>query len=748
MERPAYITRWTLVLLVCLGICAAATQPGEKASLPPYKDPSLPVQKRVDDLVSRMTLEEKVSQMVSGAPAIERLGIPEYNWWNECLHGVARAGIATVFPQAIGLGATWDSDLIHTVAGAISDEARAKHHEAVRHNIRKIYYGLTFWSPNINIFRDPRWGRGQETYGEDPYLTGRMGVAFVRGLQGDDPHYLKVVSTPKHFAVHSGPEPERHHFDARISERDLRETYLPAFEACVEEGKAYSVMGAYNRVDGEACCASHMLLDEILRREWGFKGYVVSDYGAIGDIFQHHHLAQSMEEASALAVKAGCDLDCGTEYLSLIKAAKEGLINEAEIDRAVKRLFEARFRLGMFDPPEMVPYARIPYSVNDSPAHRELALKAARESIVLLKNQNHLLPLSKDLKSIAVIGPNADVVKVLLGNYNGTPSKAVTPLEGIRRKVYPKTQVVYAKGCELAGPSAGASSIDEAVSKARAADVVIVVLGLSPDLEGEEMNVNVEGFKGGDRLTLDLPQTQEKLLEAVQATGKPVVLLLLNGSALAVNWADEHVGAIVEAWYPGEEAGTAIADVLFGDYNPGGRLPVTFYKSVDQLPPFEDYNMAGRTYRYFKGEPLYPFGHGLSYTSFKYRQLELEGKKIEVNKGLQVSVTVENAGKRAGDEVVELYVTHLKASVPVPIRSLEGFSRIHLKPGEERRVSFTLTPKQLSVIDNRGKRVVEPGAFRVEVGGKQAGFKGTANADTTEVVSDQFELIGQASEIK
>jgi len=743
MQKRHGIISVFFLLSVCLILLIGLALSCKNVGAPAYKNPSLPITQRVDDLVSRMTLEEKVSQMMSGAPAIKRLDIPEYNWWNECLHGVARAGIATVFPQAIGMAATWDPELIHSMAVATSDEARAKHHEAVRHNNRNIFFGLTFWSPNINIFRDPRWGRGQETYGEDPYLTSRIGVAFVKGLQGDDPRYLKVVSTPKHFAVHSGPEPERHTFDARISERDLRETYLPAFEACIREGKAFSIMGAYNRLDGEACCASHKLLEQILRGEWGFQGYVVSDCGAIGDIFLHHKLVKSMEEATALAVKRGCDLDCGEEYRALVKAVEQGLIREADINVAVKRLFEARFRLGMFDPPEMVRYAQIPYSVNDSPEHRELALKTARESIVLLKNDDHFLPLKKDLKSIAVIGPNADVVRVLLGNYEGTPSKAVTPLEGIRRKVSSHTQVLYAKGCELAGPSTDPKSFDEAIKNVRAADATIMVLGISPDLEGEEMTVNVPGFKGGDRLTLDLPEPQEKLLKAVQATGKPVAVVLLSGSALAVNWANQHVKAIVEAWYPGEEGGNAIADVLFGDYNPGGRLPVTFYKSVQQLPPFEDYNMAGRTYRYFKGEPLYPFGHGLSYTMFKYSNLKLSGEKIKPQDSLQVSVEVRNTGNLAGDEVVQLYVRHLNASVPVPIRSLAGFSRIHLEPRESRQVSFTVSPRQLSVVDDQGKRRVEPGEFQIEVGGKQAGFKGTANAATTEVLSSRFAVTGE-----
>lgn len=883
----------TLVIFLFTSLLVCSIQPntGGQARMPPYKDPSLPIERRVDDLVSRMTLEEKVSQMMNTAKPIERLGIPGYDWWNEALHGVARAGIATVFPQAIGLGATWDVDLIHNVAVVISDEARAKYHDAIRHNNRTIYHGLTFWSPNINIFRDPRWGRGQETYGEDPYLTSRLGVAFVKGMQGDDPRYLKTVSTPKHYAVHSGPEPERHRFDAKAYERDLRETYLPAFRATVVEGKAASVMCAYNRTNGEPCCANSRLLTDILRNEWGFNGYVVSDCGAIADIYRTHHFVKTEEEASAVAVKAGTDLSCGREYASLVGAVKTGLISEAEIDRSVKRLLTARFRLGMFDPPEMVPYARIPFSVNDSPAHRELALKAARESIVLLKNENNFLPLKKDLKTIAVIGPNADTLEVLLGNYNGTPSKAVTPLVGIRNKVPPATKVLYAQGATLTSeavvtvpsaalissdangapaglkgeyfanrdlkgepiitridrqvnfdwsdgsPAAGLGQydfsvrwmgklvppetgeyllgataddgvrvyldnrlvvedwsehaaqtitkavnleggrsyeirveyyqnrgdavarlvwgpphlaktlLDAAVNKVKESDLAVMVLGLSPNLEGEEMSVKIEGFSGGDRTDLRLPTAQEELLKAVYATGKPVVLVLLNGSALAVNWADDHVAAILEAWYPGEEGGTAIADALFGDYSPGGRLPITFYKSIDQLPRFEDYSMEGRTYRYFKGEPLYPFGYGLSYTKFRYSKLKLSSQRITPQQNIQISVDVENVGERAGDEVVQLYVTDVAASVPVPIRSLRGVERIHLNPKEKRRVSFTLGPRELSLIDNHGRRVVEPGEYRVAVGGKQPGFTGSADAVTTGVMTGRFVVTGKVTEI-
>ena len=819
----------TVALLLFLLLFRGSTAATQEASVDrkaPYLDPSLPVNQRVDDLVSRMTLEEKVSQMMNVAPAIPRLGIPEYDWWNEALHGVAISGIATVFPQAIGLGATFNPPLINRVATVISEEARAKYHEAQRRGNRNRFYGLTFWSPNINIFRDPRWGRGQETYGEDPYLTSRLGVAFVKGLQGDDPKYLKVVSTPKHYAVHSGPEPERHRFDAAAIERDLRETYLPAFRATVTEAGARSVMCAYNRVNGEPACASTHLLGDVLRDEWGFGGYVVSDCGAIDDIYQRHHFVKTAEEASSLAVKRGTDLECGNTYKSLVSAVKQGLITEAEIDRSVKRLFEARFRLGMFDPPQMVPYAKIPFSANDSEEHRQLALEAARESIVLLKNDNNALPLRKDLKSIAVIGPSADDVRVLLGNYNGEPSRATTPLAGIRSRVASQTKVFHALGTTLtevsavpvpssalrgpegerglraeffanknlegpplvsridetvnfdwgmSNPAQGISADDfsarwtgklvptvsgkyrfgaiaddgvriyldgnliaqdwtdhapatitgevtlqagksydikmeyyeskigavaklvwqppvsnpeppyaEAVRVAKEADTVVLVLGLSSQLEGEEMNIREAGFLGGDRTDITLPKRQQGLLEAVAATRKPIVVVLLSGSALAVNWANEHVAAIVQAWYPGEEGGAAIADVLFGDYNPAGRLPVTFYKSVDELPAFTNYAMDGRTYRFFKGQPLYPFGHGLSYTRFTYSSFAVSSARVSISDPVKVSATVENAGDREGDEVVQLYVTNLKASVRVPIRSLAGVERIHLKPGEAR----------------------------------------------------------------
>ncbi|MDI7276062.1 MAG: glycoside hydrolase family 3 C-terminal domain-containing protein [Anaerolineae bacterium] len=688
----------------------------------PFQNPDLPVAARVDDLVSRLTLEEKVSQMMSAAQAIPRLGIPEYDWWNECLHGVGRAGIATVFPQAIGLAAMWDVDLMHRIAVAISDEARAKHHEALRQGDRGRYKGLTFWTPNINIFRDPRWGRGQETYGEDPYLTARLGVAFVRGLQGDDPRYLKLVATPKHYAVHSGPEHARHEFDACVSARDLWDTYLPAFEACVCEGKAASVMGAYNRVNGEPCCASPTLLEEILRRQWGFDGYVVSDCGAIRDIYHGHKVVATAEEAAALAVRHGCDLNCGVTFSALVKAADQGLITEAEIDRSVRRLFTARMRLGMFDPPERVPYAQIPHSVNDCPQHRALALQAARESIVLLRNEGNLLPLARDLRAIAVIGPNADAEVVLLGNYQGTPSRAVTPLEGIRARAGSGTEVRYAPGCEVAGTAA--AGVAEAVQAARGADVAILVLGLDQTQEGEEgqrEGVPGEGPSQGDRVGLGLPGVQEELLRAVHATGTPVVLVLLNGSPIALAWAAAHVPAIVEAWYPGEEGGTAIAEVLWGDYNPAGRLPITFYRSDADLPPFADYAMAGRTYRYFSGEPLFPFGFGLSYASFAYTGLSVSPQEIARGESVTVRAEVRNTGHRAGDEVVQLYLRALEPGGPAPLRALAGFARLHLRPGEGRTVSFTIPPSQMARVDDSGRRVLEPGTFEVSVGGAQPG---------------------------
>lgn len=687
--------------------------------LPLYQNTTQPPEVRAADLVARLTLDEKISQMQHAAPAIDRLGIPEYNWWNECLHGVGRAGTATVFPQAIALAATWNTDLLAEVVTAIGDEGRAKHHEAARSGNRSQYYGLTFWTPNINIFRDPRWGRGQETYGEDPYLTARFGVTFVKYLQGDDPKYLKAAACAKHYAVHSGPENGRHYFNAVASPRDLWDTYLPAFEALVTEAKVEAVMGAYNRTNGEPCCASPTLLEEILRQRWGFQGHVVSDCWAIDDIFKHHRVVETAEEAVALAVNAGCDLECGCAYGALVGAVEQGLIDEPTIDRAVTRLMTTRFRLGLFDPDEAVPYAAIPYSVNDSAEHAALALRTARESMVLLKNEAGFLPLPKTLKRVAVIGPNADDLHVLLGNYNGTPSNPVTPLAGIRAKL-PDAEVVYARGSSVWGSHT--EGYDEALRAARDAEVIIYAGGLSQAIEGEEgqhESVPDDEKSMGDRVDIVLPPLQQNLLEQLHQLGKPVVLVLINGGAVSIPWANTHLPAILEAWYPGQAAGTAIADVLFGDYNPGGRLPVTVYRSLDDLPGFHDYDMTNRTYRYFTGEPLYPFGYGLSYTDFAYRNLRLSRETLADGQALAVTVDVQNVGQRAGDEVAQLYLRHLNASIPAPRHSLQGFQRLALQPGETRRVTFTLESRQFSLVSAAGERVLEPGEVQIFVGGGQ-----------------------------
>lgn len=709
---------FVFVQIFCFGLIISGQQTREF----PYQNPELSVEERVDDLVSRMTADEKISQMMNAAPAIERLGIPAYNWWNECLHGVGRAGVATVFPQAIGLAATWDEDLIFKVATTISDEARAKHHEFVRNDSRKIYQGLTFWTPNINLFRDPRWGRGQETYGEDPFLTGKIAVQFVKGLQGDDPKYFKTIATLKHYAVHSGPEPDRHSFDAITDERDLRETYLPQFEMGIKEGKAYSVMCAYNRYKGEACCGSDALLNRILRDEWGFDGYIVSDCGAISDIYRGHKVVETAAEAAALAVRSGTDLECASVYKNLKEALEKDLITENEIDVAIKRLFTARFRLGMFDPPEMVKYASIPYSVNNSEQNSALAQETALKSIVLLKNQDNLLPLKKDIGTVAVIGPNSDQSFVLLGNYNGTPSDPVTPFRGIKEELEGISEVLYAQGCNwvegMPDQKPGEELKKEALETAGKADVIIMCMGITPRLEGEEMRVEVDGFKGGDRTRIDLPDVQQQLIKEIHALGKPVVLVLLNGSALAINWENDNIPAIIETWYGGQAAGRALANVIFGDYNPSGRLPVTFYKSVNDIPDFMDYNMENRTYRYFTGEPLYPFGFGLSYTTFKYSKLKT-ANTVNTGDEVVVTVNVKNKGKRAGDEVVQLYLSNLGASVPVPIRALKGFKRIHLQSGEAKTVTFFVSPEAFSVIDEQNKRVIKPGLFELTVGGCQ-----------------------------
>jgi beta-glucosidase len=855
-----------------------------------FMDTSLPIEQRVDDLIGRMTLEEKVSQMRDHAPAIPRLNVPKYDWWNEGLHGVAFAGYATNFPQVIGMAATWDTSLVHRMGDTISTEARAKYNQAMREDHHEMFFGLTFWAPNINIFRDPRWGRGQETYGEDPFLTGRMGVAFVTGIQGDDPKYLKLVSTPKHYAVHSGPEPTRHQDNVDVSPHDLEDTYLPAFRATVTEAHAQSVMCAYNAIDGAPACANTMLLRDHLRDAWHFDGYVVSDCAAVADVNTGHHFAPDMAHAAAAAVKAGTDLECGfgkgQAYPALVDAVHQNLITEAELDIALRRLFTARFRLGMFDSPSSYAYGRIPVTENDSSQHRQLSLQAARESIVLLKNQAGTLPLKSGIGRIAVIGPTAELVQSLQGNYNGPPPSPVYPLNGIEKR-FASSKISYAQGSslveglampiehtalhpatgsgdgltgeyfnsrDLSGQPAlkrtdrninfnwdkvvpvtglqrdnysvrwtgnftppapgdyklgvrvnycyacqnaegfrlyldekvvvesgvkgtgergavieapvhfddakphsirleylhgtGSAGIDltwdapaailrdEAVQAAKQSDVIIAFTGLSPSLEGEEMPVKLNGFTGGDRTSIDLPAVQEELLKTVAATGKPLVVVLQNGSALAVNWAQEHANAILEAWYPGEEGGTAIAETLVGDSNPAGRLPLTFYSSLDQLPSFKDYSMKGRTYRYFSNKPLYGFGFGLSYTNFTYSNLKLPSSNVKAGDPVTIEGDVKNTGAAAGDEVVELYLTQPRTS-DTPIRVLAGFTRVHLNPGESTHVGLTIDPRSIAQVDSKGNRVILPGDYTVSLGGGQPN-------DAASVQTGRFTVAGRA----
>jgi beta-glucosidase len=690
-----------------------------------WQDATQPTEVRVKDLVSRMSLAEKAAQMHNTAPAIPRIGLPAYNYWNECLHGVARSGVATVFPQAIGMSAMWDAPLLHAIAGTIATESRAKHNEyASAHNGDSAkYYGLTFWTPNMNIFRDPRWGRGQETYGEDPFLTARMAVAFITGLQGNDPKYIEAMACAKHFAVHSGPESSRHTYDAEVPERDFYETYLPHFEAAVREGHVGTVMGAYNSVYGEPATSSTLLLSDLLRKQWGFQGHVVSDCGAIYDIFANHKKVVTAEEAAARAVKAGCDLCCGNEYSALPRAVRQGLITEAELDVSLERVLTARFKLGLFDPQEQVAYARIPFSENDTAAHHALALRASRESQVLLKN-NGVLPLNRaKIKRIAVIGSNANSVDTLLGNYNGTPSHPVTILDGIKSVAGPGVAVTYEPGCPLAVRKDGSGQpspelIASAVKAAAAADVVIYVGGLNPQLEGEEMPVNYIGFGGGDRTDIALPAVQVDLLEALHATGKPVVMVNCSGSAVAMVWAAENLPAILQSWYPGGEGGQAVAEVLFGDINPAGRLPVTFYRSTDDLPAFENYCMTNRTYRYFTGKPLFAFGHGLSYTKFAYSGAKLDHKKIGAKDSVTLTVNVKNAGQRDGDEVVQVYFRHMNSALPQAQLALCGFTRVTIPAGKKMQVSFAIPAERFRFWDVTTKSyVVESGAYELLVGG-------------------------------
>ncbi|RYF23447.1 MAG: glycoside hydrolase family 3 protein [Flavobacteriales bacterium] len=682
----------------------------------PYLNNKLPLESRVADLLSRMTLEEKAMQMHNATPAVDRLKIPAYDWWNEALHGVARAGLATSFPQPIGLAATFNEQAIFKMGVAVSDEARAKHHQFAKEGKREIYMGLNFYSPNVNIFRDPRWGRGHETFGEDPYLTGRLGVAFVKSMQGDDPTYFKTITTAKHFAVHSGPEPERHEFNATPSQRDLWETYFPAFKTLVQDGHVYSFMCAYNRLFGKPCCSDAFLLNDVLRKKWNFKGFVATDCGALYDFYMFHKTAKDSVEAVAQAIKAGADNQCFGYAEAVIPAIERGLLKESELDTAVARLLRAKFKLGVFDDDNENPYAKIPYSVVNSLAHQQQALQLARESIVLLKNSKQTLPLNKSIKSIAVIGPNADDKEILLGNYNGEPAHIVSPLEGVKKK-FAATKIIYAKGCNVIDTPGydRKGDYEEALNVAKQAEVIVFVGGISPRLEGEDLKVKVPGFLGGDKTDLNLPAVQTELLKELKKLGKPIVLVLLNGSALAINWEEQELDAILETWYGGEKGGEAIADVLAGDYNPAGRLPVTFYKSVKDLPKFDDYAMEGRTYRYLDKPVLYPFGYGLSYSNFAYSNLKLSAKMLTAFLPLQVSFGVQNTGGYDGDEVVQLYIKQEGAQMPV--KELKGFKRIHLKKGENKIVSFELNAKDIMHYNELSKEMETiPGKVQIMLG--------------------------------
>lgn len=681
----------------------------------PYLNAALPVAERVQDLISRLSLEEKVMMMTSDARGVDRLGIPRYNFWSEALHGVGRNGRATVFPQAIGMAATWDPDLVERIAAAIADEARAKYNAALGHNgASGQYQGLTFWSPNVNIFRDPRWGRGQETWGEDPYLTGEMGAAFVRGLQGDHPKYLKTAACAKHYAVHSGPEKHRHTFDAVVSRRDLYDTYLPAFKKLVTEAGVEAVMGAYNRTNGEPCCASSLLLEDILREQWKFTGHVVSDCGAVSDIHNGHKLTRDAVESAAVALKAGCDMSCIYEYEHLSEALERGLITEADIDRSLGRTLGTRFKLGMFDPPEKVPFSTISMEVVGSQEHRELAYQAAIKSVVLLKNYNNTLPIKDDIRSIAVVGPNAGSIDVLLGNYFGTNSHLTTLLEGIVGAAPEWIKVEYRPGCQLVQSTT--NPLDQSVYTAGSSDLTIACMGISPLLEGEEGSASLS-TEQGDRADISLPAVQVEYIRKMAVQGARIILVLFGGSPISLGEVENMVQAVIQVWYPGQEGGRAVADILFGKRTPSGKLPLTFPKSVQDLPPFEDYSMAGRTYRYAETEPAYPFGFGLSYTQFYYSELAVPQVVLDPAEGLNFNLKVSNTGEWDGEEVVQVYLSDLEASTVVPRYKLVAFRRIGLRAGESKKIAFTLPGEDFMLVDDSGKWVLEAGTFRLWVGG-------------------------------
>jgi beta-glucosidase len=667
---------------------------------------------KIKELISQMTLDEKVSQLLHTSAAIPRLGIPEYNWWNECLHGVARAGIATVFPQAIALAATFDDKLIGQIAVAISDEARAKYNEAVKQGNRGQYWGLTFWTPNINIFRDPRWGRGQETYGEDPYLTGRIGKAFVKGLQGNDPDNMKTAACAKHYAVHSGPEKDRHTFNAVVSKKDLYETYLPAFKVLVEAG-VESVMGAYNRTLDEACCASKLLLKDILRGKWGFKGHVVSDCWAVRDFHEHHKITSSPEESAALALNAGCDLNCGCTYPMLTVAHKKGLVTEEAINTALERLLRTRFKLGMFDPPKKSRWGKLGREVINCKKHKQLALKAAEKSIVLLKNNKGILPLDSSPKTITVVGPAAANAHTLFGNYYGVSAQFVTILEGLGEKVSDKfgINLEYRQGCLMYSEN---DKSNAEFGQASPADVIIAVMGLDGAIEGEEGDA-IASNSNGDRTAIELPSWQLNFLRKIRSYldkfGKPLVLVLTGGSPIAIP--EDIADAVIFAWYSGEQGGRAVADIIFGDVVPSGKLPITFPASTEQLPPYEDYSMKGRTYRYMKEKPLYPFGFGLSYTSFRFDSIKMSAPVIAAGGSVKAVVTISNTGKYEAEEVVQIYITKIERRADDPVAALRDFRRISIPAGKSQTIEFELPSSAFETVNAEGEYVLLPGFYNV-----------------------------------
>lgn len=684
--------------------------------------------KRAKELVAQMTLEEKVGQTLYQAPAIPRLGIKAYNWWNEALHGVARAGTATVFPQAIGMAATFDEDLLEQVGDAVSTEARAKFNMQQKADDTDIYKGLTFWAPNVNIFRDPRWGRGHETFGEDPYLTSRLGVRYVMGLQGHDEDYLKAAACAKHFAVHSGPESVRHEFNAEVSEQDLRETYLPAFKACVQEGKVEAVMGAYNRTNGAPCCGNSYLLQDILRKEWGFEGHVTSDCWAIKDFHEGHLVTSTPVESVSMAMNNGCDLNCGNLFHFLTQAVENGMVDEKRLDEAVENLFMARMKLGVLDKKEENPFDKIPYTVVDSEEMRKLNREVARRSVVLLKNENHILPLDKKkLHTIGVIGPNANSRKALVGNYEGTSSRYITVLEGIEDYVGENVRVLYSEGCHLYLDRTSNLAMEhdrdsEVRAVCEASDVVIAVVGLDATLEGEEGDTGNE-YGSGDKPNLNLPGLQPDIIRIAKESGKPVIVVLLAGSAMALSWEDEHVDAILDGFYPGAQGGAAIAEILFGGANPEGKLPITFYQTTEELPEFTDYAMKGRTYRYMENEALYPFGYGLSYTTYAYGSLECV-KPFDAQDGITFQVTVTNTGDREGTETLQVYVKAEREGTPNP--QLKYVKKITLKPGESVTEEIHLSPEAFMLYDEKGNFTLEKGAYDIFVGGCQPDARSAA----------------------